>query len=442
MLVTSLKFKDIIERFHQQDKYKFMLLFVSSFDGKDKIILKEILDNANRIDRITGNQICFFYFIKNRYDDMNEKLTRWIMKYPDWKPLYGEGVLITMQTSDDICSHFRILRSNLPAFILIDKNETIKHKIYPINDFNDLENFLTPLNILHNFIEDKNTILSDYKYEREKGIVTQKDVDLRDQVRRSWNATLKLLEKKQKREYAFGLINMAEKRKETISKYKKKLDDNPPLEIKGFDENIKYPYEQLENIRQQSCKRLNIALNIHDSGKIIDKLNTSDGYSLAIVNIWDQLLSKDLRLSKIIEKIKFDIADKSFDVFISCKSQDYESAREIYDFLILNGHRPFLADISIKEIGIDQYTFLIGEVISFCSTMIVVATDVKYLDTPYVSAEWHLFVNDINTGHKPNARLINILSPNINEHHLPSWLRDKQCLTLDNYKQSLMNFII
>lgn len=36
-----------------------MFLFVSSFDYNDKNIVKEIVDNARRIDRLTGTEICF-----------------------------------------------------------------------------------------------------------------------------------------------------------------------------------------------------------------------------------------------------------------------------------------------------------------------------------------------------------------------------------------------
>ena len=147
------------------------------------------------------------------------------------------------------------------------------------------------------------------------------------------------------------------------------------------------------------------------------------------------------KLSKILEKTRHETHERRFDVFISCKSQDYSLAHELYDFLVSNGFKPFLADTSIKEVGIDQYTALIGDVINVCQDMIVIATDVCYLETPYVAAEWHAFINDINTGHKPNAKIVGILSPEIKVHMLPSWLRDKQCLTTENYKFDLIPFL-
>ena len=74
MFVTPLRFDQVLERFYCQYEYDLMLLFVSSFDGNDRSILRTIVDNAKRIDRITGDKMCFFYFIKDSYDKMNENL--------------------------------------------------------------------------------------------------------------------------------------------------------------------------------------------------------------------------------------------------------------------------------------------------------------------------------------------------------------------------------
>ena len=59
MFVTPLNFEQVLGRFYNQSKYDLMLLIVSSFDGNDRAILKEIVDNAKKIDRIPGDRICF-----------------------------------------------------------------------------------------------------------------------------------------------------------------------------------------------------------------------------------------------------------------------------------------------------------------------------------------------------------------------------------------------
>ena len=441
MFVTPLNFNQVLERFYHQDKYELLLLFVSSFDGNDITIIREIINNAKRIDRITGNRICFFYFVKETYDCMNEKLVRWVKDLPDWESLYGEGVSVTMETADDICGHFGVLRSNLPAFILINKYRQEKPQILSIHEYHDFESFLTPLNILHSYIEDREYVLSHYEQERRKNIVTKEDVFIRNQQRRSWIIAVQQLERKKAKELSLGLIECANERDVKISEFKNKLESTPILVEKGIDESIPYPQEELQNITNNVIEKLNIALNTHDGNHIIEELQNPFRYSEAVLQVWHLVRDRGVRISGILEKIRFEIQERRFDVFISCKSQDYALTHELYDHLANNGFTPFLADSSIKEVGIDQYTALIGEVINVCQNMIVFATDVTYLETPYVAAEWHTFINDINTGHKPYAKIVSILSPDINPHDLPTWLRDKQSFTTENYHNEIIHFL-
>lgn len=441
MFVTPLKFDQVLDRFYYQYQYDLMLLFVSSFDDNDKSILREIVDNAWRIDRITGNRICFFYFINNSYDKMNENLTRWVKNLSDWHPLYGEGVSVTMQTADDICNHFGLLRSSLPAFILISRDKKIKPQVFTIHNYNDLEDFLTPLNILHSFLEDNNAIISQYNSERRRNVILQQDVDRRNEKRKSWNIALQRLERKKAKELQLGMDEKANERDRDIQYFKVKLEENPTLVVQGEDESVLFPNEELHFIREKSIERLDISLNSHHGESLITLIQDTKNYYSAILQIWDLVRTRKARISRVIEKIRNEINERGFDIFISCKSQDYALAYDLYKFLDSNGFRPFLADKSIKEIGIDQYTALIGEVINVCDNMIVFATRIDYIETPYVAAEWHTFVNDINTGHKPNAKIVNILSSEINIHSIPAWLRDKQCFTTENYKDNLLYFL-
>ena len=441
MYVTPLNFEQVLDRFYNQIKYELMLLFVSSFDGNDRSILKGIADNAKRIDRITGDRICFFYFIKDAYDGMNESLTRWVKDISEWEPLYGEGVNVTMETADDICRHFGILRSNLPAFILVGKNKREEPQVFSVHDYNDFERFLTPLNILHAYVDDRRSIITRYESKKRGSVITQKQVDERNEQRHSWIVALERLEKKKAKELSLGLTDKTDERGQEIQKFREKLADNPELKLQGEDESIIFPQQELDLIRKNSIERLNISLNTSGGERMIDDIASAHGYFNTVLKIWEAVRTRSARISRIIENIRYQICEHGFDVFISCKSQDYALAHELYDYLVYNGFKPFLADTYIKEVGIDQYTALIGEVINVCQNMIVFATDSDYIETPYVAAEWHTFVNDINTGHKPNAKLVNVLAPNIDVHNLPAWLRDKQCFTTENYKDGLIHFL-
>jgi hypothetical protein len=69
--------------------------------------------------------------------------------------------------------------------------------------------------------------------------------------------------------------------------------------------------------------------------------------------------------------------------------------------------------------------------------MIVFASNPDYIKTSYVTAEWEAFVHDINSDHKPNGKLVTILTPDIEVRSLPAWLRNKQSFTTENYKEHL-----
>lgn len=343
--------------------------------------------------------------------------------------------------ADEICRQFGILRSNLPAFILINRNQQESPQLYPIHDYSDFEELLTPLNVLHSYLEDRDFLLKNYENAKRSVKIVEEERYKRVLQRDSWSIAFKRLERKQAKELSLGQLQKAKERESEIRKFKSKLDNNPLIESIVGDENITYPQQDLKDIKERLINRLNISLNSQIAGEEIGKLIDNKNYFSAVVKIWELVRSKPARLSKILETIRMQIYEHGFDVFISCKSQDYSLAHELYDFLRIKGLKPFLADISIKEVGTDQYTELIGEVINVCDRMIVFATQLDYISTPYVRAEWRAFVNDINSGHKPNAKIINILSSSIDIHALPEWLRYKLCLTIDNYQSDVLHFL-
>ena len=79
---------------------------------------------------------------------------------------------------------------------------------------------------------------------------------------------------------------------------------------------------------------------------------------------------------------------EKYDVFISCKSEDYPLGRQIYDFLSNKGKAVFLADKNLRKLGISDYGRVIDDAIEGSTHMLVVSSSVKYImrDTsPYVS---------------------------------------------------------
>jgi len=138
--------------------------------------------------------------------------------------------------------------------------------------------------------------------------------------------------------------------------------------------------------------------------------------------------------------IKTAIKNNQYDVFISCKSEDYIYANDIYDFLVSIGKHPFLADKSIDDIHYDEYNVLIRETIDTCPDMIVFLSDPSFANTPYVSYEWNLFVNEKAAGRK-EGNLIPIIGDLSDIPSLPIALRQCQACTMTNYKDILPKYL-
>ena len=67
------------------------------------------------------------------------------------------------------------------------------------------------------------------------------------------------------------------------------------------------------------------------------------------MQLLDRVKEKAGKINIIIERLNKRVEEEGFDVFISCKSQDYKKAYEVYNYLYDNGHKPFLADPVLRE---------------------------------------------------------------------------------------------
>lgn len=60
-----------------------------------------------------------------------------------------------------------------------------------------------------------------------------------------------------------------------------------------------------------------------------------------------------------------------YDVFISCKSEDYIYAEEIYNFLKENGFNVFLANKELRQMGDSEYRKAISQALKSTYHLIV-----------------------------------------------------------------------
>lgn len=130
---------------------------------------------------------------------------------------------------------------------------------------------------------------------------------------------------------------------------------------------------------------------------------------------------------------------EKYDVFISCKSEDYPFAEQIYDFLKQNGVNAFLASREIRKLGESEYRKSITRALKDAEHLIIFASNADYIDSEWVAYEWDLFITAKLKGFK-NGNIVTILHgvPN-NEINMELWKYES--MTLDDYKSGLMHFV-
>lgn len=128
--------------------------------------------------------------------------------------------------------------------------------------------------------------------------------------------------------------------------------------------------------------------------------------------------------------------EENYNVFISCKSEDYDFAQPIHDFLIANGLKVFFADAELKEKAESQYADVIDEALDATKHLIVVATSIGHIKSKWVKYEWSTFSNDLKSNYR-DGNLITILSPDITPRMLPASLRHMQSFSIENFENIL-----
>ena len=128
-----------------------------------------------------------------------------------------------------------------------------------------------------------------------------------------------------------------------------------------------------------------------------------------------------------------------YDVFISCKSEDYQSAEEIYEFLEANGIHTFLASKELRKLGDSEYRKAISKALKSAYHMIVFASQAEYIDTTWVYYEWDWFINAKLKGFKP-GQIVTILK-DVNVDDVNSDLWKYESFVFSNYKEGLLSYV-
>lgn len=87
-----------------------------------------------------------------------------------------------------------------------------------------------------------------------------------------------------------------------------------------------------------------------------------------------------------------------YDIFLCYKSEDYDLARRVYDFLVEKGYCVFFAEAELK--GNAEYGKLIDAALDSVKHLILVTSSEQYAESSYVQSEWRTFLEEKRAGRK------------------------------------------
>lgn len=128
-----------------------------------------------------------------------------------------------------------------------------------------------------------------------------------------------------------------------------------------------------------------------------------------------------------------------YDVFISCKSEDYAYAEAIYSFLRDNGINAFLTSKELRKLGESEYRSAITSVLKEVTHIIVFASRAEYVDSRWVYYEWDWFVNAKLKGFK-QGNIVTVLK-DVAVESINADLWKYESLTFDNFRDSIIRYV-
>lgn len=140
---------------------------------------------------------------------------------------------------------------------------------------------------------------------------------------------------------------------------------------------------------------------------------------------------------------------ENFEVFISFKNtdkhgeltEDYAIAKKLYEGLTDRKISTFYSNISLVKLGESLYKRSIDAALDTTQILIVISTQVEYIESRWIKYEWESFHTDILNGMKKDAEIITY-TRNILPIELPRTLRSYQNFQIDNTDVSTLILFI
>lgn len=128
-----------------------------------------------------------------------------------------------------------------------------------------------------------------------------------------------------------------------------------------------------------------------------------------------------------------------YDVFISCKSEDYPLAEDVYSFLSENHIHAFLASKELRKLGDSEYREVIESALESAEHLIIVASKPEYIMSKYVKYEWGLFLNAKISDYK-DGNIITILN-GIHPKDIAFALRNYESFSFQAFRDGILSYV-
>jgi serine/threonine protein kinase len=109
-------------------------------------------------------------------------------------------------------------------------------------------------------------------------------------------------------------------------------------------------------------------------------------------------------------------------VFISAKSEDYQYANRVYEYLTSHAVPAFFSERSLRRLASADYRKQIDQALDAVTHLVLVTSSAANALSPWVEAEWGFFVNEKRSGRK-TGNLVTIAVGGLQPRDLPPALR-------------------
>lgn len=486
-MLLSKNYKEAIRWIFTYTNFKYVMTCLIGLESNQQKIFQYIWNNKKRIDRATGDNIAFIYPVEGQL--MSHAQHPVGLKAKEAIPFMtlreGERHMLPDGISDaifDECPYiFDFDYHQLPGLVVIGREGDGFPQFYHLDSEKEFDLYIDAIAIIDSFTRDFSKYNAEYqtKYSREVKEVLEdqlsillKEKDSRfngteiDHQGLISNLALSLRAQKVNEEDVKKLYtspNLKKLMKNIIKSYPQLRDSQ---EIRCLCKKVR----EMQQILSLDCRISNIRTRIdnaisrqdievlrnkmndiflssrHNLAKIVLEESTAEqflhriDFSYDLIRLCRIINDRSRKVLNRINSFEDELNTRGYDIFISCKSEDYHAAHRLYTFLQNNGHNPFLADYSLREVGTDKYGELIRQVIDKCNHMIVFTTNIDYICTEYVKHEWTLFYDEVMAGRK-KGKLFAVI-PSLNSvTELPIEFRNTQCFEINSFDQSILNFV-